>query len=371
MKQLHSVTNSASPIQSRHLGSRALIPAVSRARTLAYSAYRGRHLLVLLCLAFACSISSISAVPIYTYHEAAPGPATLKSLETAHRTIQQETGQNICFVFGIYNYEIQEEYLQLDNGQCDGFLFFVENRMDYHGRDFDYEGIGLGYDSFDDAWPTHYSLASLQFERGPPPDNLRGRMALAFADRFIQKENHAAIYWIRDLWEEATEDYILQVAIAYAMAMVLGLIPVLVYLFYRFLTRGLSISWRIHFLLAVVIPLMLLFAVIGIMSWMDAKSNYPIFFPLLLGMAYAFCGFVATFLLGQRIMGVSDWPPYWGILLIYILAPLAVLAAGAAKGAAGSLASGNSGSGGGSRGSGGGIKPGGGTFGGGGASGGW
>ncbi|MCB1168983.1 MAG: hypothetical protein KDK25_01545 [Leptospiraceae bacterium] len=362
MKQSLLCTNNVPRIRNHRLlrALPALLPTVARPWTLLIP--------LLLGLAFA---PSVQAIPVYTFHDAGPSPETHRSLEKVHSSIQQETGQNLCFIFGIYNYEIQEEYTALDNGQCDGFLFFIENRLEYFNRDYDYEGISLGYDSFDDAWPTHYSFASLDFERGPRPPDLRGRMALAFADRFIQKENHPAIYWLRDLWEEATEDYILQAAIAYTMAMLLGLIPVLVFLIYRFLTRNLTIGWRIHFLMAVIIPLMLLFSVMGIMSWMDAKSNYPVFLPLLLGMAYAFCGFVATFLLGQRIMGDSDWPPYWGILLIYILAPLAVLAAGAAKGAVGSLSSGNSRSGGGSSNSGGGIKPGGGTFGGGGASGGW
>ena len=92
------------------------------------------------------------------------------------------------------------------------------------------------------------------------------------------------------------------------------------------------------------------------------------FMPVL-GLAYAFCAFLATFFLGQRITGNSDWPPYWAIALIYILAPLAILAAGAARNAVGSMGSSRGGSGG--KGSGQSFKGSGGTFGGGGASGSW
>ena len=92
---------------------------------------------------------------------------------------------------------------------------------------------------------------------------------------------------------------------------------------------------------------------------------------VLSGLAYAFCAFVATFFLGQRITGQSEWPPYWAIFLIYLLAPLAPLAAGAAKGAIGNMGSGGGSSGGSGKGSGQDFKGGGGTFGGGGASGGW
>ncbi len=326
----------------------------------------------------AISLLLISGTPAFSapiYFEEVeswePDTTTRQTLERSHAKIQEETGLNVCFILGLYNYQNKEQYQALDEGRCDGFLFMLQDRMEYQSRDLDYEHISMGYDASEDAWPSHYELSELDFVPGPRPENLQSRRIEAFAERLIQKTNHPAIYWIREIYEEATEEYVLQILINYCISMALGLVPVGLYLLYRSFTRNLGIGWKWHFLVAVLLPLILLFIYLPVLNSFHEpmKSNaYPMF-PIL-GLGYAFCAFVATFFLGQRITGVAEWPPYWAIFLIYLLAPLALFAAGAAKGAIGSAASGG-GSGGSGKGSGDSFKGSGGTFGGGGASGGW
>ena len=333
-----------------------------------------RNIRRVLFLTFAFTAQSAYAAPIYFEEVSSwePDEVTVAAIESSHSNIQEHTGLNVCFVLGLYNYQNEETYRALNDSRCDGFLFMLEDRMEYHSRDFDYEHIGLGYDAAKDAWPSHYQFAEMDFVAEPRPENLQARRVEAFTERFIQKENHPWIYWTRELYEEATEDYVLQIVINYSLAMTLGLIPVALYLIYRILTARTGIGWKWHSLVAVLLPLLMLFAYLPVLNSFHEplKSNaYPMY-PIL-GLAYAFCAFVATFFLGQRITGQSEWPPYWAIFLIYLLAPLALLAAGAAKGAIGNMGSGGGSSGGSGKGSGQDFKGGGGTFGGGGASGGW
>lgn len=330
-------------------------------------------ILCAVCL-FAVTVpaSRTSAAPVFFEETESwqPNSSTADAIDSAHQRIQKATGKNVCFILGQYNFQNAENYKSLDQGRCDGFLFIMESRMEYQTREFDYEFIGMGYDAHDDAWPSHYELAEMDFVQGPRPNDFQAKRVDAFANRFIQATNSPTVYWFREVYEEATEEYVLQVVINYSLAMTLGLVPVLLYLVYRILTASLSISWKWHFLAAVLVPLILLFIYLPILnSFHKPMETTAYAFMPVLGLAYAFCAFLATFFLGQRITGNSDWPPYWAIALIYILAPLAILAAGAARNAVGSMGSSRGGSGG--KGSGQSFKGSGGTFGGGGASGSW
>lgn len=326
----------------------------------------------LLCIMILQSTAA-QASPVY-FEEVdswQPDTRTQEAIDKAHQQIRDEAGLYVCFILGMYNFENEQKYRSLDQERCDGFLFMLPERMEYHSRDFDYEHTGLGFDAADDVWGSSYKLSELDFVQDARPDNLQALRVRAFAERLIQKSNHPNFYWLREIYEEATEEYVLQALLNYSIAMILGLVPVTIYLVYRLLTRKLSIGWKVHFLVAVLLPLILLFAYLPILDsfYEPLESNAYSLMPIL-GLAYSFCGFLATFLLGQRLLGLSDKPPYWAIFLIYLLAPIALLAAGAAKGAIASAATGGS-SGSSGKGSGGDIKGGGGTFGGGGASGGW
>ncbi|MCB1302722.1 MAG: hypothetical protein KDK37_00500 [Leptospiraceae bacterium] len=291
-----------------------------------------------------------------------------KLLETRER-IRSATGQSICFVLGDPNYQEFKEVSSEATQGCDGFLFLGGEVIEFQDKEFSYEFISMGYEAMDDANPRKLDWSTLDFERNPVNPPLPA-LVNAFADRYIQRINHPYLYEIRDLYEEATADYVLEFALKYFLSLLIGLVPVGIYLLYRFATTNADISWRWHFVLAPVLPLILLFGYMFVLNLFPRGQVPGIAYLPMLGCAYAFLGFLATFFLGQRLTGASDFPPYWGIALLYLLAPLAILAAAGAKGAIANAGQGSGGSrGSGSGSSGGDFKGGGGDFGGGGASG--